>query len=239
MNDMRGYPPEPQGFYVRFFTKGRGTVRHGRRLRAHHELRDIADAKHAILHTPDGRALLRDTGADIDELAAHLLEASEAARVRNATNKREDNMNTDTAVILKNIRNMGEAEYVKIVTKYAKLRHPELTPERAFAKIFLENSEEGRALRTLHGVAKGSPLSKDDGCYDGGPLDDDGYYDGKDDEYDAPVADDPMELLNRLAAALRSANPSWSQEKAFTKAYEQNPDLARRERKRAYARMGV
>ncbi len=87
MSQMKGELPADAGFYHEIFSKR--TVRHSRRLRAHHELRDIADAKHAILHTPDGRALLRDTGEDIDTWRS--ISSKRARRRASATPPRPTN----------------------------------------------------------------------------------------------------------------------------------------------------
>ncbi len=146
---------ERDGFYQRLFSKR--TVRRSRRLRANHELRDIADAKHALLHSPDGRALLRETAEDIDTLAAHLLEASEAARVRNAaaSNKREASTMDTARSFTKAIAEMGEHDYTAIIQKYASNnRLPNETPAMAFTRIFTENSEQGQAIRRFRKIAR-------------------------------------------------------------------------------------
>src|SRR5271169_5557398 len=90
------------------------------------------EAKHYLLFDAHGRELLRATGGTIDELAGHLVEAS-----KRGINKREaPTTMSSTERILKNVRSMGEAEYTRIVTNYAKQQYPELSRERAFAKVF-------------------------------------------------------------------------------------------------------
>ena len=115
----------------------------------------------------------------------------------------------------KNVRAMGEHEYTRIVADYAKRLYPELTRERAFAKIFTEDSDEARAIRKMWQVSKGSdrPLNAVD------EPDDD-----EDDDEDA------LEELNRLAEEQRRRENGMTKEAAFVKVYLANPKLAAKER---------
>ena len=49
----------------------------------------------------------------------------------------------------KNVTAMGEAEYTRIVTDYAKRLHPELSRERAFNKVFTADDDAGQAIRKM------------------------------------------------------------------------------------------
>jgi hypothetical protein len=150
---------ERRGFYHRLFAgvgkrSGRA-FRHPRRLRGRDQLRDIADAKHALLHSPDGRALMRDVpGASIDELAQHLLEASSAV-----TNKRNHNSNEASnmsdhlvevckSVVSGDVALPSEAELTQEIRKLANAqRKPGETSAAAFTRIYTEQSDDGLVLR--------------------------------------------------------------------------------------------
>ncbi len=124
---------------------------------------------------------------------------------------------TSTARILKNLRSMGEAEFVKIVTDHARTVHPTLTKEQAFTKVFTAADSEGQAIRRCWLIAKGQDIAS-------GPLDE-------------PITDDDdadaLDELNELAEQERRRNPGMSKAVAFTKVYTDpaNAALAQRERR--------
>ena len=63
----------------------------------------------------------------------------------------------------KTLREVGEAGFTRMVEKYARTVHPELTRERAFTKVFTEDSDEGRAIRRAWQISKqGAPLDDDE-----------------------------------------------------------------------------
>jgi hypothetical protein len=132
---------------------------------------------------------------------------------KRATNIKEQDMDTR---MVKNVKAMGEAEYTRIVGDYAKRLHPELTRERAFAKIFIEDSDEGRAIRKMWQVSKEGDLESD----------------GRDDAPTVEDDEDAMEELERLAEQQRRRENGMSKAAAFTKVYTDpaNAKLAQRER---------
>jgi hypothetical protein len=102
------------------------------------------EAKHFLLHDPHGRALQRDfPNIPFDELADHLCEAS-----LRPSEKREAPEMDKTERMLKNVRSMGESEYVRLVTDYARKQYPTLTKEQAFCKVFEASDSEGQATGT-------------------------------------------------------------------------------------------
>jgi hypothetical protein len=147
------------GFYHRLFAKGGSgrVVRPPRRLRGGERLRDIADAKHALLHSPDGRSLLRDVpNASVDELAQHLLEASSAV-----TNKRNHEVtNMDLIEVCKSINTgdvepLSEHELTTEIQKFAsKHRRDSESAASAFSRILTADDETGLAFRKAIRVAK-------------------------------------------------------------------------------------
>ncbi len=185
-----------------------------------------AEALHFLLHSKNGQALAAKRSESLDELADLLCSASERvvakrrAALRAEQAKREGNM--DTATILKNIKTMGEHEFTRIITVFAKKQYPELTPERAFSKVFTGDNAVSQAIRTLHGVAKSAPLRKTDETWDADA-----------DEREDDEAD-PLQLLEQLADALRRKRPELSKAHAFTAIYTdpQYAPLAKRERAR-------
>jgi hypothetical protein len=181
---------------------------------------DKATALHWLLHDSRGAALLDRVDLPAKDVADLLVRA--AAMKRNEVSKMES-----TTRILKNVRSMGEAEYTRIVTNYAKQQYPELTRERAFAKVFEAPDGEGRAIRTAWLIAKGGSIAS-------GPLD----ADEAGDEGRGVVADalddeaDALAELERLTVEVRRRDPSLTKAQAFAKVY-QDPDnarLAQRER---------
>ena len=158
---------ERRGFYHRLFAgvgkrSGRA-VRHPRRLRGRDQLRDIADAKHALLHSPDGHALQRDfPNASIDELASHLVEASVAAARRAATTKRNSNEVTDMDLIevcksinVGDVEPPSEHELTAEIKKLANAnRKPGETSAAAFTRLYTAPDDDGLALRKAVAVCK-------------------------------------------------------------------------------------
>ena len=158
--------------------------------------------------TPHGRALLRDTGGDIDALTDHLVEASQRP-----TNKQDNTMQNMT----KTLREVGEAGFTKMIETYAKTVHPTLTREQAFTKVFLADDAEGAAIRRAWQISKGQGIAA-------GALDEPSE---DDDEGDA------LDELNALAAEERRRNPKLTKQAAFTKIYVDpaNAALAAKERR--------
>jgi hypothetical protein len=150
------------GFYHRLFAKGGSgrVVRPPRRLRGSEPLSDLADAKHALLHSPDGRSLMRDApSASIDELSAHLLEASGSV-----TNKKDTNMNkmelivkseTGMHAFCKGLVDRGipypHPEFdSKVLEPYAKNKFPALHVGNAIAKVLAEEPPVAAAYSAVH-----------------------------------------------------------------------------------------
>ena len=165
------------------------------------------EAKHFLLHDATGRSLLRDTGGDIDALADHLVEASQRPTNKHEAPKMQD-MN-------KTLREVGEHGFTRMVERYAKTVHPTLTKEQAFCKVFLEDSDAGRAIRRAHQIAKQGVADEPD-----------------DDDDEADDAGDALREIEALAADIRRRFPTLSKQQAFTKAYTDpaNSALAQRER---------
>ena len=107
---------------------------------------------------------------------------------------------------------------------YAMKRFPELTGEQAFAKAYgdARSSGEARAFWDACETLKQAAFTSDH-------VDDEDEED--DDEENGEENSDALDELQVKAAALRKRDPSLSSEQAFTKAYEQNPELAKRERR--------
>jgi hypothetical protein len=180
-----------------------------------HWLRNIPDlsreeAKHFLLHDAHGRALLRDTGVDIDTLADHLVEAS-----LRPTEKREvSNMQSFT----KAIADLGEHGYTQLIQKFASNnRLSNETAAQAFVRIFSEDSAQGLAIRKAWLLSKGQSIAVE-------PRDD------RDDTDDAGAS--ALQKLEALGAELRKRNPTLTKEQAFAKAYSDpaNAKLVRTER---------
>ena len=130
--------------------------------------------------------------------------------VRKAAKRKEPSMDRMT----KNVRAMGEAEYTRIVTDYAKRLHPDLSRERAFNKVFTADDDAGQAIRKMWQVSKEGDLESD----------------GRDGEPSVEDDEDAMEELEELAEQERRRSGT-SKAVAFTKVYEANPELAARERR--------
>ena len=139
-------------------------VRHPRRLRGRDPLRDIADAKHALLHTPDGRALMRDVpGASIDELAQHLLEASSSINKRDQETNMSDNLiEVCKGVVSGDVTPPSEHELTAEIQKLANAtRKTGETSAAAFERLYNAQDDDGLALRKAVQICKrqaGFPL---------------------------------------------------------------------------------
>jgi hypothetical protein len=222
-----------------------------------------AEAKHWLMHDAHGRTLLRESGTDIDTLADHLVEASN----KHAVEKREDKMDSVDHTI-KALKAMSEAEFVTITTKMARGVYPNMTGPQAFAKLFTDDSDEGRGVRAAHRIvqrnAKGSRSTGDedepprrrriapgDPGESGTYWDGEGYRGGGLDPDEAGRSsrrimddaiedeDDALDELEDLAIEERKRNPSLTKERAFAKAFLANPQLAARERASAMRKIGM
>ena len=121
-------------------------------------------------------------------------------------------------------RGISERELSLCAKGFAMNRFPELTPEQAFAKAYgdARSSGEARAFWDACETLKQAAFTSDH-------VDDEDEED--DDEENGEENSDALDELQVKAAALRKRDPSLSSEQAFTKAYEQNPELAKRERR--------
>jgi hypothetical protein len=241
MMDWRDYEmiPQPRSVYQKIFNSPRRYIIRKAGYRGGvdggilHRLPNLtrAEALHWLLHDPHGRALLRDSGADVDELADHLCEASNKQ-------KREANMNS--IATLRKISALGEHHFAGVIQKHAdSVRLPGETSAQAFARVFTADTEEGRAIRTLYQVAKQGSVY--DRAMDRAPLTPDEAQDEGEEVVDDALDDerDPMELLERLAAALRARDSKLTKQQAFAKVYTDpaNAHLVRRERTRSLAKL--
>jgi hypothetical protein len=193
--------------------------RYGGHLRHRHDGGlDHQMALHWVLHHRHGAALRDRLNLPHDKVADLLVRAA----AMHPTNKQDNTMQNMT----KTLREVGEHDFTKMIEKYAKTVHPTLTREQAFTKVFTEDSDAGRAIRSAYQIAKQGVADDDD------DEDEDQRDGGGDDSRNG--ADDPLELLNRLAASLRREHPEWSREKCFAAVYTdpQYASLAKRERAR-------
>jgi len=204
---------KPPSIYHQIFAGvakvGSGRVaRPPRRLRGDDQLTSIADAKNALLHSPDGRSLmLAAPNASIDELAGHLLEAAGSV-----TNKKDNTMQSFT----KAIADLGEHGYTTLIQKFASNNKlPNETAAQAFVRIFSEDTPQGLAIRKCWLLSKGQSIADD--------PDDDADRDNEDDA-------DAMAELEALAEAERKRT-GMSKAVAFSKVYSANPELAAKERR--------
>jgi hypothetical protein len=204
-----------------------------------HRLQNLTreEAKHWLLHDPHGRALLRESGSAIDALADHLCEASNK-------HKREATEMSSIATLRK-ISALGEHHFTGVLQKHAdSVRLPGETRAQAFARVFTADSAEGQAFRTLYQVAKqGSVYDRADLNMDRAPLDPDEAEEEAEGVVDDALEDerdhDPMELLERLATALRARDSKLTKAQAFAKAYTDpaHAHIVKRERRQAMTKL--
>jgi hypothetical protein len=190
------------------------------------------EAKHFLLHDAHGRTLLRDTGADIDSLADHLVEASN----KRAINKSNEVPKMDINKMNATLREVGEHGFSAMVQKYAdSVRRPNETQAQAFNRVFSADDAEGLAIRKCWRISKGVvPADAAEREYGRGRSV--GYASGALDDDEAAeeaegVEDDALEELEELAADERKRNPRLSKAQAFAKAYSAHPEIAARERR--------
>jgi hypothetical protein len=122
-------------------------------------------------------------------------------------------------------RDITERELSLLAKGYAMNRFPELTGDAAFAKAYgdARSSGEARAFWDACETLKQAGFMPT-------RLDDEDEED--DDEGERRGDRRALDEIAEKAAALRKRDPSLTSAQAFTKAYEQNPELAKRERKR-------
>jgi hypothetical protein len=119
---------------------------------------------------------------------------------------------------------IDEHRFVRLVTSYAKRKYPTLTEAQAFQKVFLADDEEGRMLQRAHQITKSATAAFEVTIVDVG------------DETHRTVNDtessEAYQQLEALAAKLHEAATGQGQkltkEQAFARAFESNPELARK-----------
>jgi hypothetical protein len=110
-----------------------------------------------LVHDAAGRQWAREREGTMS-MAAMVAElfnrsAHSAAQI-NAQRKASTMSNTET--ILKKARALGEHGVTAMIQKYANsVKLPGETSAQAFTRVFLEDSGEGRAMRTIHAISKG------------------------------------------------------------------------------------
>jgi hypothetical protein len=124
---------------------------------------------------------------------------------------------------------IDEHRFVRLVTDYAKRKHPELSGPVAFERVFVGDGAASRLLQKAHAICKAATASGDvvivDPTMVGGP----------DEMHEAVNATEQSEAyrqLEALAAKLHEAatgqGKKLTKEQAFAHAFESNPDLARK-----------
>jgi hypothetical protein len=126
------------------------------------------EIKYFLLHDAHGREMLRDTGADIEVLTDHLVEASNKRNEDNtldasSINKREADMREhfDIVTFSKRIVADGEsaiseAQATSLIKQYSDAnRKPGEKSSVAFARIFGGDDDIGLNFRKMVQIAKG------------------------------------------------------------------------------------
>jgi hypothetical protein len=119
-----------------------------------------------------------------------------------------------------------EAELCGIITAAAQSdRRSGESSEQAFARKFNDPSPDGIALRKATRLAAGYPVGEPD-------QNEDEPDDNNDDE-------DAYEELREKAVELRKHHPALSEAQSFALAYQQNPALAKKERRQSRPYLAV
>jgi hypothetical protein len=116
---------------------------------------------------------------------------------------------------------IDEHEFVGLLTKAAQKAHPGLSADRAFAKVFSEQSEQGTLIRKAHAVVKSMPIMADLT-----PL----VVGGE----DARNVNDPSAAIAQLQELGRVRWPGATREQQFSRAFADpaNRDLAKQAHQR-------
>jgi hypothetical protein len=168
-------------------------------------------ALHHLLNTPHGNALL----ARLNKAEAHTGKdhstMDRTTELRDIAKKKGGIIAVAKAITDEN-RSYGitEHEFVELATEHAKAAHPELSEAQAFAKLY-EIPEVWRACNVLKAAA---PYFDPQVQVVGGA--------------DARNVDDPSAALAALHRIGRERWPEASEAQRFTRAFEANPELARK-----------
>ena len=161
------------------------------------------EALHYLLHHRDGAALVRRLHKQRKRLQK---EAPPMKDTLSAIAKQYGVVAVCKHITDRGSSNISEHDLVKVVADTV-TRLPGETREQAFVRAFSADDEEGLAMRKAVQVLKRHPRAE-------------GTVSGS--AYDAIVA---------KATELRKREPSLTREQSFAKAYQENPDLAREERR--------
>jgi hypothetical protein len=109
---------------------------------------DLAEAKHRLLHTAEGRSIRRDFPSEtVDELANHLIEAAQLP-----TRKSEEDKPMS---LTKRLEHIPEATVTEAIMDYARTqKRAGESDQAAFTRVFTAPTSEGAALRRAHEISK-------------------------------------------------------------------------------------
>jgi hypothetical protein len=118
---------------------------------------------------------------------------------------------------------IDEHRCVRLITDYAKRKHPELSGPAAFERVFVGDGEASRLLQKWHAICKAATANFDVTIVNPG------------DETERAVSDTEnsaaYQALQALAGKLHEAavgrGEKLTKEQAFARTFEQHPDLAR------------
>ena len=180
---------------------------------------DRAQALNWLLHHRDGRALVAQLHKREMKGAPPM---NRADQLEGLVRKCGSFVGLCKSIAAGRHRDITERELSLLAKGYAMKRFPELTGDAAFAKAYgdARSSGEARAFWDACEALKQAGFMPT-------RLDDE---DEEDDEENGEDID-ALDEINEKAAALRKRDPSLTSAQAFTKAYEQNPELARKERR--------
>jgi hypothetical protein len=119
---------------------------------------------------------------------------------------------------------IDEHRFVRLVTDYAKRKHPELSGPVAFERVFVGDGEASRLLQKAHAICKAATANFDVAIVEVGR------------ETERAVSDtessEAYRQLEALAAKLHEAatgqGKKLTKEQAFAASFEQHPDLVRK-----------
>jgi hypothetical protein len=119
---------------------------------------------------------------------------------------------------------IDEHRFVRLITDYAKRKHPELTGDRAFERVFVGDGEASRVLQKAHAICKAATAAFDVTIVEPGGE----THRTVNDTESSEAYQTLQALADKLHEAATGQGKKLTKEQAFVHAFESNPELARK-----------
>jgi hypothetical protein len=119
---------------------------------------------------------------------------------------------------------IDEHRFVRLITDYAKRKHPELSGPVAFERVFVGDGDASRLLQKAHAICKAATANFDVTIVNPGEE----THRTVSDTENSAAYQTLQALADKLHEAATAQGKGLTKEQAFARTFEQHPDLARK-----------